>query len=138
MPIEWTAALETGLRQIDLQHQELVELINEAADAHAEERDQEMLERILPKLSAYVLFHFGTEESLLAGPGILANHASAHRRAHREFTARIQQLRQASDAGDPNALPELVGYLQQWLVDHILVTDKELGRQILAAPGLRR
>ncbi len=138
MTITWTAELETGLRQIDLQHQELVDLINQATAAHADGRDQEMRDTIMPKLSAYVIFHFGTEEALLSAAGVLMSHAAMHRQAHREFSARIQVLKQASLDGDPHALPELVNYLQQWLLDHIQVTDKELARQILTMPAGRR
>lgn len=138
MTIAWTAELETGLRQIDLQHQELVDLINEAALAHEQGRAKEMLEQILPKLSGYVIFHFSTEETLLASAGVTGAHATAHRQMHREFTDRIKQLKQASAEGNANALPELVEYLQSWLVNHIMVTDKELARLILAVPGTRR
>jgi hemerythrin-like metal-binding protein len=138
MTIAWTAELETGLRQIDLQHQELVDLINEAALAHEQGRATEMLERILPKLSGYIIFHFSTEETLLASAGVTGVHATAHRQMHHEFTDRIKQLKQASAEGNANALPELVEYLQRWLVNHIMVTDKELARLILAVPATRR
>ncbi len=138
MTIIWSAELETGIRHIDLQHQELVELINQATDAHAQGRDQEMLAQILPKLAGYVVFHFGSEETLLSSAGVIGSHAQTHRLAHRTFSARIQQLKQASADGDPNALPELADYLQTWLMDHILITDKELARQIRSAPGVKR
>jgi hemerythrin len=138
MTIAWTVELETGLRQIDLQHQELVDMINEAVLAHEQGRDKEMLDQILPKLSAYVIFHFSTEESLLSSAGVANLHAAAHRQMHRDFTSQIQRLKQASAEGNHDALPELVEYLQRWLVDHIMVTDKELARQILAVPGVRR
>jgi hemerythrin len=140
MTILWTAELETGIRHIDLQHQELVSLINQVTDALAQGRDQELLDQILPKLAGYVVFHFGSEESLLANAGVLASHAQHHRSAHHAFSARIQQLKRACADGSAsaNALPELADYLQSWLMDHIVITDKELARQIRNAPrGLR-
>lgn len=138
MTIVWTVELETGLRQIDLQHQELVDLINEAASAHEQGRDKEMLDQILPKLSAYVIFHFSTEESLLSSAGVANLHAAAHREMHRDFTCQIQRLKQASTEGNRDALPELVEYLQRWLVNHIMVTDKELARQLPSMSGVSR
>ncbi len=140
MTITWTTELETGIRHIDLQHQELVDLINQATDALALGREQEMLEQILPKLAGYVVFHFGTEESLLANAGVLGSHAQHHRSAHHAFSARIQQFKQtyADGSANANALPELANYLQSWLVDHILITDKELARQIRNAPRGQR
>ena len=138
MSIQWSSSLETGIRHIDLQHQELVDLINAAEFAYARKEGAEMLQQILPTLSAYVVFHFGMEETLLAGSHIAADHAAAHRQAHRDFTARVESLKQAFAAGDPNALQELVTYLQNWLVEHIMKTDKELGRQVRAASGLSK
>lgn len=138
MSIRWSSELETGIRHIDLQHQELVDLINAAAEAHSNGKAQEMLEHLLPTLSAYVVFHFGMEETLMSGSAINADHVAAHRQAHREFTARVESLKQASAAGNDAALSELVIYLQQWLIDHIMKTDKELARQVRFSTGLSR
>jgi len=138
MSIRWSSELETGIRHIDLQHQELVDLINAASEAYAEGRSSEMLETLLPTLSAYVVFHFGMEEALMNGTSVAADHAAAHRAAHRAFTSRIDTLKQASVAGDADALKEMVAYLEHWLLDHIMKTDKELGRQVRATSGLSR
>jgi hemerythrin-like metal-binding protein len=137
--IVWTAEYDTGIRQIDLQHQELVELINEAMQAHASGDGANVVEPILLRLKTYVLFHFGTEESLLNGTAIPADHAAAHRSAHKQFTDHVADMKRAVDAGDPDALPKLLDYLQNWLLDHILKTDKELAKLIRRnAPSDRR
>ena len=128
--IVWTSDYDTGIRQIDLQHQELVELINEAAAAHAGGGDMAALEQILLKLKTYVFFHFGTEESLLNGVTVSRDHALAHRAAHKQFTDRISELKLAADNGDTSALPELIDYLQHWLIEHIMKTDKDLGKML--------
>ena len=59
--IYWTSAMDTGVRQIDLQHQELVRLINEMERAHAAGQSSTALDDILPSLTTYALFHFGDE-----------------------------------------------------------------------------
>lgn len=124
MPLHWNDALATGVRQIDLQHQELIEIINELAAAHAAGRQAEALEQVLPRLSAYALFHFGSEEALMAAA--TPAHAARHRSQHDEFSRRVAQLRdQRAMAGE---LGDLVDYLQRWLVEHIMKTDCELGR----------
>lgn len=128
MPLIWNDSLITGVRQIDLQHQELIELINALEAAHAAGRRQEAIEEELPKLNAYVLFHFGTEGSLM--PAADPDHVAAHRRQHAEFADRIAALRQ--EPAENIDLPELIAYLNRWLVEHIMKTDRELGRQILA------
>jgi hypothetical protein len=66
MRLNWNAELVTGVRQIDLQHQELIELINELESAHERGQDDLALADVLPRLTSYALFHFCTEEGLMA------------------------------------------------------------------------
>lgn len=129
MPITWSSHLETGIRQIDLQHEELVTMINAAEAAHAEGNETLALQEILPRLAAYVLFHFATEESLLNN-GVGLQHAIAHRSAHMEFRTRLAAMEAEAANGTPGALGQLLAYLQVWLLNHIAVTDKELARAI--------
>lgn len=124
MRITWTAEMATGAHQIDLQHQELIVLINALEDAHAAGREAAALDEALPKLTAYVLFHFGTEESLMQRSGIASEHFALHKQAHRDFAARIAALRSRPDAAA--ALPALLDYLKSWLIEHIMHTDREL------------
>ncbi|GAB1393930.1 hypothetical protein MASR1M60_20940 [Rhodocyclaceae bacterium] len=126
MPLTWTDTLATGIRQIDLQHQELIELINALEAAHACGQRHAALEEVLPRLSAYVLFHFATEEAMM--PRTMGEHAERHRRQHQAFTDRVETLRQAP--AESIDLAELIAYLKQWLIDHIMKTDRELARLI--------
>lgn len=124
MELTWTAEMATGARQIDLQHQELIALINVLERDHAAGRDAAALDEALPKLAAYVLFHFGTEEALMLSSGIAAEHFAQHKQWHSDFAARIAAWR-----GRPAAahdLPELIDYLKTWLVQHIMRADREL------------
>lgn len=130
MPLNWTDTLATGIRQIDLQHQELIELINALELAHAAGQRQAALDAWLPKLSSYILFHFATEEAMM--PRTLGEHAERHRRQHREFTNRVEALRQSP--ADTVDLADLIAYLKQWLIEHIMKTDHELARLIARNP----
>jgi hemerythrin-like metal-binding protein len=130
MSIVWNAALETGHRTIDLQHQELVELINDAASAHHAGRDTVVLEEIMPRLASYVLFHFSTEETLMTG--LPSSHTIGHRMAHREFTGRIDAMKEAVARGEAPSLAPLLAYLKAWLIEHIMKTDQEMVRQLHA------
>ncbi|MDR2187823.1 MAG: bacteriohemerythrin [Azonexus sp.] len=126
MAIIWSAALETGHRQIDLQHQELVVLINELTDALEAGREFEALDDVLPRLSSYVLFHFGTEEMLMPGLPAGNTHAAAHCQAHRNFTDRVKALQESAAAGEKLEVGPLADFLKNWLTNHIMNTDREL------------
>ncbi|MDR2837738.1 MAG: hemerythrin family protein [Azonexus sp.] len=126
MAITWSAALETGHRQIDLQHQELVVLINELTAALDARLPLTAVDNILPRLNGYVLFHFGTEEMLMSGLPAESRHAAAHCQAHRDFSKRIEALQQQVANGERPDLEPLAAYLLGWLTDHIMNTDREL------------
>jgi hemerythrin-like metal-binding protein len=130
MSIIWNTRLETGHRQIDLQHQELVELINEADAGHAAGRDIEVLREIMPRLLAYVLFHFATEDKLMNGSDVAAAHAKEHRQAHQEFADRVSAMKKSIETGETELLEPLVIYLQDWLIEHIMKTDRVLVHEL--------
>lgn len=122
--------MATGHRQIDLQHQELIEIINALEAANAAGRFDQAVGEVLPQLVAYTLFHFGTEETLM---GPLGDHAAAHMAAHREFATRVKEM--AERRLPPEDLPALIKYLNDWLVAHIMGTDRELAGQLAARDG---
>lgn len=125
--------MSTGLRQVDLQHQELIDMINALEAALAGGRREHALATLLPQLNAYVLFHFGTEDAYIEQAG--GRHALAHQQQHREFTERVAAWR-AQPAAQLD-LDVLLAYLQRWLVEHILKTDRELARLIQVQRGER-
>jgi len=127
MPLIWTDTLSTGLRPIDLQHQELIDLINALEVACQSGRHDEVMAKHLPQLSAYVLFHFATEDALLDKTA--ASHAEMHRRQHQEFADRVAGWR--GQVPEQIDLGRVVDYLKLWLVEHIMKTDRELARQVL-------
>jgi len=124
--IIWSTALETGHRQIDLQHQELVDLINELTEAFDANCADTVLLEILPRLASYVLFHFSTEETLMTQLPANNEHSAIHRRQHDEFTTRVNALRAQIAAGERPPAAPLAEFLKNWLSWHIMQTDREL------------
>lgn len=124
MPIEWTQDLAVGIREIDLQHQELIGIINELEHAQQEPAQTRALEEVLPRLGSYVLFHFGTEEALLGQLPGHPPHAEKHLREHQLFAREVAALRERQPS--PAELAAFVDYLKRWIVKHIMKTDREL------------
>lgn len=132
MTIEWTQAMETGIRQIDVQHQELVSMLNEMDAAHANGRSTAALDDVLPRLTVYALFHFTEEEVLLAQVSEGTPFAERHQKEHRSFLDEVQRLiASRSQQSDSDLAEVLMLYLSDWLVLHITGTDFELGRMLL-------
>lgn len=130
--ILWTSAMETGIRQIDAQHQELVNMINEMEMACASGQSTAALDDILPRLTVYALFHFGEEEVLLAHVSEGTPFAEHHRQEHRSFVDEVQRLIASRPQQTDHDLAEVLTlYLSDWLILHITGTDRALGRMLL-------
>lgn len=134
-PIVWNDELVTGVPEIDDQHRILVNTLNEAGVKLTGNRDTAMLEQITRDLLSYALYHFETEESLMAQYAYQdesAADAATHRQQHRSFSAKVVAVRDGLKTGVPISREDLLSFLNQWLINHIMNTDKKLGAYIIA------
>ena len=93
-----------------------------------------MLEPITRDLLSYALYHFETEEDLMQHYGYdeaLHEDAKLHLEQHRLFSAKVVAVRENLKLGVLIAPSDLIGFLNDWLVNHILNTDQRLGHFIL-------
>lgn len=139
--ILWTPAMETGVRQIDVQHQQLVNMIKEMETAHASGQSSTALDALLPNLTVYAIFHFSEEEVLLAQVAEATAFAEHHLKEHHGFVEEIQRLvASRASQSDQDLAEVLIMYLTDWLVLHISGTDRALGHMLLgqSAPTILR
>ena len=132
MRLVWSSQLETGIRQIDLQHQELIDIINEFEAAHVAGEDARAMNELLPRLAGYVIFHFATEESMLPGIPGGAEHKAMHTEQHKAFKERFAKLKAMPGKDQRGETSAMLEYLKQWLVNHIMKTDMQLAGLIMA------
>lgn len=133
MTIQWTKGLNTNIRSIDLQHQELVSLINQLETLHLAGHNTQALNEVLPQLHTYVLFHFREEEDLMVM--LVGNEEldQLHLAQHREFIDHMHTLQQRRNPhNEADTAQALVHYLKNWLLEHIATTDRDLGQKLLA------
>lgn len=130
---QWDNELATGFKDIDNQHQGLIEVINEAIQLclSNEKISEQGIENIYVKLVKYVDEHFRAEEDLMNRIGIDLKHKSEHIRVHLEFRENMKQyFSDLKSLETPEKLGAVVEYLIRWLTHHILNMDKSLVRQI--------
>ena len=127
----WNDELVTGVTEIDEQHRILVNSINEVNTRLSNTTvNAEILEKITQDLLSYALYHFETEESLMKEFNYAEKHGEdsvVHQRQHREFSATVVAVREGIKAEKLISREELLTFLNGWLVNHILNTDKRLG-----------
>lgn len=121
--VMWSNEFSLAMPEIDAQHQVLFELINQVWVAIIPSKpDQEQTLRIVEELERYTLTHFTDEEIFMRKIGYLK--FTEHKYAHEHFVARVAQEKAKIVSGQRMTL-DIVYFLRDWLINHILVSDKE-------------
>lgn len=131
MGITWREDLAIGVDQIDDQHKELLARFDLLLSSCKEGKGRDEVLNLLTFLDDYVISHFSDEEKLQKQSGF--PEYESHHAEHVSFIARLAELkgRMRSEGGvqidhvlDTNKL------LLDWLLRHISVRDRALGRYL--------
>ncbi len=130
--LQWQPEFEIGIEAIDHQHRHLVDVTNQFGKLLFQDRVVgSELEPIFDELVSYTKYHFETEENLIAKSRLDLRHFSHHELEHQNFLHNIMLLRREVTSGQ-NSARNLFDFLLNWLVYHILGTDRSLGKQLNA------
>jgi hemerythrin-like metal-binding protein len=123
MPImSWNSSLATGIPSIDVEHQQLVQFVNELFDAMTQKKGREVTGMILNQLVAYTVKHFAHEEQLFASTSYPDQ--AAHRAEHATLKTQVSDFVAKFEAGKATVTAELMTFLRTWLTNHIMGSDK--------------
>lgn len=123
MLIVWDKLFETGISEIDIQHKKLVNIINKVHDSFSNKGSVDNLSQVLDELVDYTKYHFTTEEDYFEEfdyPDKIA-----HLREHRDFTEKVETFIADYKNGKATVSYELINFLKEWLINHILDSDKK-------------
>lgn len=130
---QWDTSLETGLALVDEQHQRLVDMLNQLGDRIGQASRDETL-ALFKGLADYTVYHFSTEERLMAEGNCSPVHFRLHQVEHENFIHTVSQLSEAYAQGEQGILAAMGDYLVHWLANHILGSDREMARLLGATP----
>lgn len=116
--VNWNPGISLGIREIDLEHQSFVVIINELDKYKA---DPVMAQRIVQALVRYAAFHFQSEENIMFAahyPGLQA-HRSAHLHLLEDLNIVLVDLKTEADY---NYEP-ILAFFKDWYVNHTSKAD---------------
>jgi len=130
----WNDSYSVKVSLCDQQHKQLFEIINQLADAMRTGQGKQAVSRTVGDLLQYTRTHFQEEEALLRN----ANYPqlAAHEEQHRKFVADIEALDKQTREGRVANSIQVLNLLRDWLINHILKTDKAYS-DFLNAAGVR-
>ncbi len=132
----WSDDYSVHVRVIDNDHKELVSLVNELHAAIAEGAAEGVVGHVIAGLARYANEHFEREEKLMAEYGFPA--LASHREEHRLFTRVVAAFEKVhGEAPEELDHDRLAAFLKEWLVHHILGSDRRYVPYLLgeAAPA---
>jgi len=122
--LAWKPSYSLGIPSVDLEHREMIALINQAYAALQGKFDQAAVEAMLGEIHACIAAHFALEERLMRESGY-AGYA-AHKDDHERLLEQILDLMDGY-AADPEAGGrELSERLSDWFGGHFASFDARL------------
>lgn len=124
--IKWKDEYSIGVDRIDDEHKQLVKIANKAYevlnnDLYTDKYDK--IVEILKELEDYTVFHFNDEEDYMQQVGY--KKFFSHKIEHEEFIQKIKNVDlNKMDYNQDKYLLEIVNFIVDWLVKHILEKDK--------------
>jgi len=121
-PVQWTEKFSVGVRELDQQHQQLIKLLNRLISTQGTiSVHSETISEILMEMTRYAQTHFKTEERLMETygyPGL-----EEQKIQHRDFRKKTVSFCTATTLGMDQIPEDLLMFLSEWLVHHILEDD---------------
>jgi len=128
--IPWSDRLSCGIKLIDDQHKELVDLVNEMFNhvAGNEIQEYDYYTKVIQEVIKYVKIHFATEEKLMLAaklPGY-----ATHKNAHNHFILVVVENIRIYKTRKKINLFTFTKFLKDWILSHIALMDKQYFGQL--------
>ena len=124
--VVWLEKYNTGIVEIDNQHRQIVDYLNQLGEARAIGSVKGVRD-VIAGIVDYTMSHFAFEEALMEQAEYPFAHA--HKSVHETFIKRVGRFQERFDAGEAIS-EELHDVLKRWLINHIQRDDAAYVRQV--------
>jgi hemerythrin len=131
--LEWKESYNIGVKEIDLQHRGLFDIISKLSNTKYFPHGDKYFFVTLNTLVKYAELHFATEERYMQQaeyPKFTEHHLE-----HEKFMKEVFRLAEELEQNKPNLQQQILSFLHDWYLVHILGTDRDYAAS-LKAKGL--
>jgi hemerythrin-like metal-binding protein len=127
--IEWRKEFETGIAEVDHEHQELIELINELHDQIGADAERETVSDFLGEVFTKISAHFALEETVMRKHDYdeYAEHKADHEKLLDDLRDIMDDFEENTGADYKTALAAAV---RDWFVNHFKTKDARLHKRL--------
>jgi hemerythrin len=132
--ITWDPKLETGIAEIDEQHQLLFRKAASVLEAVQAGQGGLELQRTITFLADYAAIHFETEERAMRASGF--PEAEAHTEIHRRISRRLAEVAADfhADGATTGLVADVEAMMRGWVTMHIMEKDRALADWLATRP----
>ena len=123
--IEWRKEFETGVSEVDHEHQELVEIINELHEQIGAGAPRETVSSFLGEVFAKISAHFALEETVMRKHDY--DQYADHKADHEKLLDDLRDIMDDFEAGTGEDYKTALGAaVRDWFVNHFKTKDARL------------
>ncbi len=126
MLLVWDDSLSVGIEEIDLEHRELVDLVNQLHQSIRDDQDQAQQIALIEQIKERVQGHFDTEERWFKEHGF--PEAEEHIERHQEFLQRMSDFQTQIEFNRFGVGVEMTLFLSEWLETHLKDEDQRYSK----------
>jgi hemerythrin len=119
----WYNKYSVNNEELDSHHKKLFNIFNRLYDTCLHTENKNCIEPILYELLLYADYHFKAEEKYMADTGY--KDIVKHSQMHYYFIDRVIEMQHVEDKNDYNLVKDLVVFLGNWLLHHVIDEDKK-------------
>jgi hemerythrin len=122
--LQWKAEYSVGVESMDVEHQEMIDLINEIYEQLESDPDADQVEQCLGEIFSTISMHFALEERLMRKN----NYAEypAHKDDHEKLLDQIRDLMDDFESDTAAGAVKLEQGLSDWFAGHFATFDARL------------
>lgn len=119
--LKWDESISVKVDLFDDHHKKLIQLINKLYRSMEEGDGNLVLLPILEELVEYTVYHFSAEEKVFEKYDYPDR--ESHIKQHQSFVSKAKDLYSGLQAGSSVLTNEVLDFLQEWVVTHIMKVD---------------
>jgi hemerythrin-like metal-binding protein len=122
----WRDSYSVQNEELDSHHRRLIAIFNKLYDSFLANAAGDAIELTINELISYTNYHFEAEENYMTDRSYAD--IEAHKSLHAFFIEKMTHLHHRNSMHDAGVAKELVVYLGNWLINHVLQEDRKYSR----------
>lgn len=122
----WRDIYRVNIDKMDEQHKRLLEIARKVHEATTAGVEEKTLYEVMNSLVDYTQTHFKDEERLMKRHGYKLYRD--HKKEHERLIEEVEQFRQRLKADPILAAADIIYFLRDWIITHILSSDRKYSR----------